>query len=216
MSKYHIQLFPEKTYHLLSRANGSEKLFREEENYRFFLEKMTKYILPVVRIQSYCLLPNHFHLLAKIREMEAIEEHFRIKKPEVIFREEMASDFIMERFSNMLNSYSKSFNKKYNRKGSLFMDYMRRVEIESVRQMKATVFYIHKNPVHHGYCKKPREWEWSSYRDFIHTDWSIVEREEVFENFGGRSEFFQYHSRPLCRIASEPTYKVLSPYRSEP
>ncbi len=32
----------------------------------------------------------------------------------------------MERFSNFLNSYTKSFNKANNRKGALFMDYLKR------------------------------------------------------------------------------------------
>lgn len=33
------------------------------------------------------------------------------------------------------------------------MDYLRRVEIDSNEQLRATLFYIHKNPVHHGSAK---------------------------------------------------------------
>ena len=207
MTDYHLPLLPGRTYHLFSRANGNEKLFLEPDNYHFFLQRLEKYILPVAAINSYCLIPNHFHLLATIRETGILEEHFRLMKHNHIFLKEFLSNFIMERFSNMLNSYTKAFNKKYNRKGSLFMDYMRRVEIETHAQMNATVFYIHKNPVHHGCCKAPVKWKWSSYRSFVDKDDSFIEKEKILESFGGKPKFIEYHSRPL--------YKVLPPYNSD-
>jgi hypothetical protein len=35
-------------------------------------------------------------------------------------------DFIMERFSNWLNAYTKAFNKMHGRSGALFNDYLKR------------------------------------------------------------------------------------------
>ncbi len=42
------------------------------------------------------------------------------------------------------------------------MDYIRRNEILSDEQYKATLHYIHHNPVKHGLVKGPRDWKWSS------------------------------------------------------
>lgn len=199
MSSYHIPLLPERTYHLISRANGSEKIFREPMNYSFFLEKLKKYVLPVIDLYAYCLLPNHFHLLGQIKNLQAIESHFELKKPGRFFSEKLTSDFIMERFSNMLNSYCKSYNKMYLRKGSLFIDYLRRVEIISSQQVCSTGFYVHKNPVHHGYCTRMRDWPWSSYQDFLAGNSEIVSLKKMMSYYGSESAFKQYHQQPILK-----------------
>jgi len=116
MANYHIPLYPGGYYHVLSRAVGSEKLFKEEENYRFFLQQYQKFIPPIADTFSYCLLPNHFHFLIRIKVLKAIQTHFELKKQGKHFLADKSSDFIMERFSNFLNSYTKSFNKRYKRK----------------------------------------------------------------------------------------------------
>lgn len=166
MPDYHISLEAEQFYHIYNRAIGKEILFKEEENYSFFLRRFQKYLMPIVDTYSWCLLPNHFHFLIKVKPGKVIKEHFKIMKPTKRYDPLGEGDFIMERFSNFFNSYTKSFNKKYNRKGGLFIDYMRRVCIKDEDQLCATVFYIHKNPVHHGISKNIENWKWSSYPAF--------------------------------------------------
>ncbi len=63
MPDYHIPLLPDHMFHVLSRAVGKEKLFLEDENYRFFLEKYKLHVSPVADTFAYNLLPNHFHFL---------------------------------------------------------------------------------------------------------------------------------------------------------
>ena len=58
---------PSTFYHLYNHANGSENLFRNDENYRFFLQKYAKYISTVADTYAYCLMPNHLHFLIKIK-----------------------------------------------------------------------------------------------------------------------------------------------------
>ncbi|MEX2592037.1 MAG: transposase, partial [Anditalea sp.] len=59
---------PGQTYHIYNHANGTENIFREEENYRYFLRQYEKYLGPVVNTFAYCLMPNHFHMLVRVRE----------------------------------------------------------------------------------------------------------------------------------------------------
>ena len=123
MSHYHIPLIPGKTYHVLSHAIGNEQLFRQVTNYQFFLSRFQKYLSPVAHTLSYCLLPNHFHCMLRIKDESVIKEHFYQVKKKKTFMPELAPEFIMERISNLLNSYTKAYNKMYNRKGVPFIDY---------------------------------------------------------------------------------------------
>jgi putative transposase len=195
--KYHQDLIPDKIYHIFSRAIGNEKLFLHDENYRYFLQKFKQYILPIADIYTWTLLPNHFHFMIRIKNSQSIKFHFSNLKNGKEIIPENTSRFLMKCFSNLLNSYTKSFNRANNRKGALFIDYLRRVSVESDAQFGATAFYIHKNAVHHGYCKNISEWKWSSYNSFLNK----VPREdisiELLEWFGGIKGFVDYHSQPI-------------------
>ena len=197
MPDYYIPLYPDNICHLLSHAVGDEKLFREPKNHDFFLKKYCEHISPVADTFCYNLLPNHFHFLVRIKGYNEIETHFKEKKKDKEFNPETVPDFIMERFSNWLNSYTKAFNKIYNRKGSLFIDYLRRVEIKKDGQFTDTIFYVHKNPVHHGYCKTISGWPGSSYNLLTSTEPTFLMRDEIMEWFGGRDQFLKYHDRPI-------------------
>jgi len=63
----------------------------------------------------------------------------------------------MERFSNWLNSYTKSFNIKQRRRGGLFADYLKRTIIEDKHQLKASLMEIHAYPLNKGLCHNIHE-----------------------------------------------------------
>lgn len=197
MPNYHISLLPGNTYHLFSRANGNEKLFHNSDNYAFFLQRLEKHTSPITNLLAYNLLPNHFHLLMQIKSTEVVAQHFRQVKKGKLFTNEVVSDFLMERFSNWLNSYTKAFNKMYNRKGALFMDYLRRVEIQSDDQFRQTVFYIHKNAVHHGLVKQIGNWPYSSYNSILQNRSTYLSVKNVLDMFDGLPGFTAFHSQPI-------------------
>lgn len=195
MPNYHIPLFPDRTYHIISRAVGNEKLFRERDNYRYFLEQFHRKAGSVAEVLVYCLLPNHFHFLVRIKAEHDVKKVFESVKSGKEFTEENCPDFIMERFSNWLNGYTKAFNIRYKRKGVLFIDYLRRVEIRKDDQLTATLFYIHKNPVHHGLVESISNWEWSSFTEILSGQHSNVSCQEVLDWFGGKAQFLEFHQQ---------------------
>ena len=197
MLDYHGPLISDSVYHVLSRAIGSERLFLTANNYEFFLQKYKQYIPSVADTFAFCLLPNHFHFLIQIKPFEELEQYFKQKKKGKSIDLNQIPDLIMECFSNLLNSYTKSFNKVYQRKGSLFIDYLRRVEIKMDSQFGSTIFYIHKNPVHHGYCDSISSWRWSSYNKIIGKSETILKRTEVLNWFGDVPAFKKYHEQPI-------------------
>jgi putative transposase len=60
---YSEPLLCNRYYHLFNHAIGSDNLFKEKENYLYFLRKYGIYISPVCQTYAYCLMPNHFHFL---------------------------------------------------------------------------------------------------------------------------------------------------------
>ncbi len=103
----------------------------------------------------------------------------------------------MERFLNLFNSYTKAYNKTYNRKGALFINYLKRVELKDEAQFGATIFYIHKNTVHHQYCKKIHDWKWSSYLSLLSTLPTNLLRSNVIKWFGDEEAYIKYHQQPI-------------------
>ena len=192
MSRNHyIPLYPGKEYHLLSKANGTEKIFRQPTDYLTFQARLADFILPIAEINSYTLLPNHFHLIVAIREEEAIKKHYKEKKGKKFTRTN-APDFIMERFANLLNSYCKSFNWKYNRLGSLFIDYLRRTEITTEEEFRSASIYIHHNACLHQFNPSLESWPWSSYTEIISGRNDLVNA-QILQRFGGIEHFIRSH-----------------------
>lgn len=192
-------MLPGNTYHLFNHANGKENLFAESRNYDFFLAKLSHYVLPVAHIYAYCLMPNHFHLLVKIRSEDKLIDFFT-KKDKLEFREIEADseivgtttgnqDFLIKKisksFSNLFNSYTQAFNKMYDRMGSLFMQNIKREEINNDGSFCKVVHYIHANPVHHQFVKSIDQWAYSSYKTFLSTGTTKLEREYVLQVYGG-------------------------------
>ena len=198
MQNYHQPLLPSETYHIFSRAVGKEKLFIEEKNYTHFLNALSLHIKEVADIYTYSLLPNHFHLVARIKPIENIIAHFEVvkkKKMDPLIID--ISDFIMERFSNLLNSYTKSINKMYNRKGSLFIDYLKRSRVEKESDLTSFIFYTHKNAVHHGYTSSIGDWKHDAYCSLISDKPTKLLRKEVLSWFGGKERFIEFHKQPV-------------------
>jgi len=64
-------------YHIYNRAVGKDDLFSNEGNYAYFLKQWKKY-LPYLDVFCYCLIPNHFHFLAKVKPLsETLLEHIK-------------------------------------------------------------------------------------------------------------------------------------------
>ena len=55
-------------YHIYNRGNNRERLFYSTENYLFFLRRYDEYLY------AFCLLPNHFHLLVRVKSGAAEAE----------------------------------------------------------------------------------------------------------------------------------------------
>jgi len=182
-------------YHIYNHANGFENIFNEERNYHFFLEKYQFYISPIADTLAYCLMPNHFHFLIKIKSeeelrvwLELTSQKFADKRGRKNFEKFGAEKFeadkiISKQFSKLFSCYTQSFNKVYNRRGSLFVPNYKRKEITSEKYLIQAFIYIHNNPVKHGFVRKPDEWIFSSYDAYIFEKENFVKKNCILNYF---------------------------------
>ena len=100
----------------------------------------------------------------------------------------------MKPFSNMLNAYAKAYNKKYNRRGSLFLDFLKRKRVDSESYLLKLVHYIHNNPVNHGLTHLIENWNFSSYRSYLDLSKSSkLKRNDILQYFESTDDFVDFH-----------------------
>lgn len=151
-------------YHVFNRGVARQDIFLDSEDFRLFLYRLKEQVSgkPILlmsnkkyqrkifeagmfEIISYCLMPNHFHLV--IKQLKNVP--------------------ISELMGRVITGYSKVFNKKYERVGTLFQDQFKAVLIENDEQLTWLTAYVHQNPTVANLVETPEEWEWSSYRDYM-------------------------------------------------
>lgn len=198
MAKKKIPFKAGQMYHIWTHANGDENLFREEENYRYFLEKYAYHVHPVVESFAYCLMPNHLHLMVRVREEKEVLEFLRDKKDDLNLQGLRnlggLKKVIPQQLSNLFNAYTKSYNNKYDRMGSLFKPNFERKLVDSDEYFTQLIAYIHNNPVHHGFVKNLVDWPHSSWHAYLLFDKRTkINREEGMAWFGSRENFKEAH-----------------------
>jgi putative transposase len=215
-------LIPDTSFHIYNHANGFENVFKEAENYRFFLEKYCLHISPVAETYAYCLMPNHFHLVVRIRKREVIEELIRNKKESLatstlpkfqtlevfVASDDEIEKFLSKQFSNLFSSYTQSFNKVYNRMGSLFIKNFKREPIYNKPHFLSAIVYTHRNPIHHGFCKGFEDWAHSSYNSILYGAETFVEAEKLLKLTGGKEAFLELHKNNLNRFESMNQFDI--------
>jgi len=187
------------TYHIYNRGNNRENLFRSDKNYRHFLRLYAKYIMPIADTFAYCLLPNHFHLLIRTKtpeEQEQIQKTDKGPKPFKILNPS-------QQFSNLFNAYTKTFNNRYRRTGSLFEHPFGRIPVTSDAYFTQLVAYIHQNPQRHRLIDDFRNWPYSSYRALLSSRPTRLQREVVLDWFEGQQQLETYHQMQVNEAAIE-------------
>ncbi|MBI9065792.1 MAG: transposase [Salinivirgaceae bacterium] len=164
--------------------------FQLKKNYCYFLSLFGKYLSKLVDVYAYCLMPNHFHLIIKVKSRNEIldfsNENSDIDVPKIISKQ----------FSHFFNSYAQAYNKQQNRKGSLFNNRYKRIEIISDEYLIKLIHYIHFNPVEANLCKKISDWRYSSYNSVLSEKETLLARDEVIKMFSDVNNFIYCHQIP--------------------
>jgi len=177
-------------YHITTRGNRKDDIFRDEEDFKVYLIILMKALIYYSHVNyelvAYCLMDNHVHLIIKTG------------------KEPMTS--IMRRINSI---YTKYFNKKYNYVGHLFQSKYFSHLIEGESQILEVSRYIHLNPVRARMESTPEIYKWSSYRMFIGQGSGLCNTEIVLN-------YFEYSYRhKLYKEFVEEKLKLEIPWTSE-
>lgn len=106
---------------------------------------------------------------------------------------EMPSSIIRFQFSHLLNGYAQAYNKRYKRKGSLFIPNLKRKEVKNENYFTQLIGYIHNNPVRYGFCDAIDYWPHSSIHAYISTSASKINRKYMEKWFGNKDRLLHFH-----------------------
>ncbi|HCS41122.1 MAG TPA: transposase [Anaerolineaceae bacterium] len=163
-------------YHIYNRGVNKELIFFSERNYQFFIYKMVNYMQDNASILAYCLMPNHYHLLVKIKN----------------------ADFVQKGLQPFLISFTNSINIDQKRIGPLFQGRYQANLVFDDAYLLECVKYIHLNPVKAGLVKLLQEWGYSSYRDYLSPQSkSFVDKESVLTHFDSIFDFKNFSESEL-------------------
>lgn len=132
-------------YHIITRGNNKNYIFKDETDKELIKEEIKKQeIEKNIEIAAWCIMDNHIHLVIK-GELEDITT--AMKKINV--------------------KYAMKYNVKYERSGHVFQDRYMSKPIETDEYLICVLRYVHMKPVKANIVKKPENYRWSSYREYI-------------------------------------------------
>lgn len=168
-------------YHVYNRGVNKTDIFIDEEDYSVFLNLFKRYLSnkptkdskgreytwmhDELELISYCLMPNHFHLLLYQKTPSAITALMRAVN----------------------SSYVTYFNKKYGRIGHLFQERFKASMITKDEYLMHITRYIHRNPVDYI------NYAYSSYEYFAgDKSASWINPSPIIELFSSKEEYRQF------------------------
>lgn len=171
----------EQYYHVYSRGVAKQAVFLDNQDYGYFLGLLKRYLShkpavsparvpypwygPRIELLSFCLMPNHIHLLIYQEDEKAIIEFMR----------------------SLMTSYSMYFNKRYKRVGPVFQSRYRASHISQQEYLEHISRYIHLNP------RDWESYEFSSLRYYMgnaFAEW--VSPSKILELFPSKDQYLEF------------------------
>ena len=197
-----IPFVTNQVYHVFNRSIASQSIFIDRRDYKRILDLINYYRFkkpplrfshynrlpkeqkadyeksfminqnPMLEILAYCIMPNHVHFLLRPKIDNSISDFMR----------------------NLQNGYSKYFNTKRERTGSLFQFMFKAVRIETDEQLVHVSRYIHLNPVTSYILKVENleQYKWSSFKDYVFDMNSFVSKEMILGRFKSPQKYKKF------------------------
>ncbi len=170
------------TYFVTTTVMNFDKIFSLSREYNLIIINSLKYLIDEnkIRLFAYVIMPNHLHLVMYIPSGESIIDFMRDFKKFTSVEIRKLSE--RENRISMLERFKRNAEFAKNQRYKIWMDRYDELILSTERMMGIKVNYINYNPVRAGLVEKPEDWEFSSARNYIlddhslirvYTDWSI-------------------------------------------
>ncbi|TRZ94081.1 hypothetical protein D4R78_06975 [bacterium] len=129
-------------HHVMARGNQKQKTFLSECDLLKYLDILKHYKYKYqFKLYGYCLMPNHIHLIIKVRLGEDLQK-------------------IMQ---GLNQTYAIWFNEKYNKVGHLWQGRYKDMLVQKDKYLLDCITYVESNPVRANLVKSPVAYRWCSW-----------------------------------------------------
>lgn len=180
------------TYHVLNRGNGGQVVYRKDQDYISFIDLMkeAKERNPV-KIFSYCIMPNHFHLVLHPDPAEELSNWMQW----------------------LMTSHVRRYHQHYKTSGHVWQGRFKSFIVQEDAYLLTLLRYVEGNPVRAGLVKSAKDWPWSSCWERITGNHSFIEQSLITLP----EDWNKYISRNLSQKELENTRRSVvrqTPYGS--
>lgn len=128
-------------YHATSRGNNQRSIFHGDQDRRLFVAELERVVIRRAwRCLSFCLLPNHFHLIV-----------------------ETPGPDLSEGMRDLLSRFVKKSNQRRGADGRAFKDRFFSKRINTDAYLATALRYVALNAVNAGLCRDPSSYRWSNH-----------------------------------------------------
>lgn len=138
-------------YHVINRSNGRVTIFQDDSEYKHFESLLLEGVeLTGMRILSYCIMPNHWHLVLHPKQDGDMSEFMRWVTTTHVRQRRVMTKTVGE--------------------GHLYQGTYKSFPVEEDKHLHDLIRYVEQNPLRAKLTKKAEDWQWSSlYRRLRNT-----------------------------------------------
>ncbi|MBM4141608.1 MAG: transposase [Nitrospira sp.] len=152
----------EHIYHILTRGNNRQDVFKEEKDYKRYIEIIQRYKEKFkFKLYHYILMRNHVHLV-----LETTGKGGRL------------SDIM----KGINLSYAQYYKNRHRHIGHFWQDRYKSILISKDNYLLACGSYVELNPVRAKIVEDPKDYKWSSYNAYAYGKKdSIVDEHPIYK-----------------------------------
>ena len=202
--------YPGAVYHVTSRGNAGQPIFKDDRDREEFLVTLRRVTDRYRwRCHGYCLMRNHYHLVIETPEGNLV--------------------LGMRQLNGV---YTQTFNRRHSRMGHLLQGRYQAILVQKESHLLEVCRYVVLNPVRAGLVKRADQWQWSSYggtagikaapHPCLTTEWVLgqfgqtrsraAERYRAFVQDGVEAEPIWTRVKGQSVLGGEPFLRRLLPY----
>jgi len=133
--------YPGAIYHVTSRGDRQEPIFRNREDRQRLLEIVDQALTRLdAQMFAFCLMGNHYHFVLRTGQAN-----------------------LSRLMSHINGEYTRTFNRRHAVVGHVFQGRFHAVLVDSDAYLLEACRYVELNPVRAGLVASVEEWPWSSY-----------------------------------------------------
>ena len=137
--------FPNAIYHVTSRGDRREDIYRDDVDRHAQLDVLAQAMDRFdAEVLAYCQMGNHFHLVLHTRQAN------------------------LSRLMRHVNGvYTQRFNRRHGLAGHLFQGRFKAILVDRDAYLLALCRYVERNPIAAALVRAAGDWPWSSYRAHV-------------------------------------------------